>query len=116
MPYVNDDVTRSTDFWSVVCDASRFLWREWPMKMKPQLLDARAWDFSLSGICPHCRHEAVFTKVGGIDCVATRDSETEGPPSIWRVAAVMKCAGCREHILGIVEVLHNASRAFSALL
>jgi hypothetical protein len=75
------------------------------MDMKARLLDVQKFQFSLSGTCPHCSHGAVFTVAGSPDYVHTMDSRINlGSDDLWRIAAVMKCPGCAEHILGIVVI------------
>lgn len=74
------------------------------MDMKPRLHDWQTMNFSLSGTCPHCHDKSVFYKTGGVDSQQTRKMADGDTANQFRIAAIMKCAGCSEHILCIAIV------------
>lgn len=67
--------------------------------MKITTINFQGNQFSLSGLCPHCRHDSVFTiVVAGI--AAPTLFQFQGN-SYQRIAAAMQCQGCLEFILGV---------------
>jgi hypothetical protein len=59
-------------------------------------------DFSLAGICPHCRLGVSFS---GVPNFANPHSEPIPGEPLWRRwYPVMRCAGCSMHILAVLKV------------
>ena len=100
-PYLHQSETGK--FWDCALALTRWLWKEWPMDMKPRLGDWQQMSFSMSGTCPHCLNKAVFYKVAG-DSHQIADTSKGASRNEFRVAAIMRCAGCSEYILGIVMI------------
>lgn len=77
-----------------------FLWKDWPKNMHAIGLD-NSGRFSLNGVCPHCRREAVFSQVGS--------PITEGMPGNGhRIVCMMRCPGCFKYILAFALHLPQA--------
>jgi len=73
------------------------LWRDYPLDMKPTLLNAKKDNhFALSGTCPHCRKGSVFTSATVPHAIMNYSTGRE------ELAAPMQCPGCAKYILGIV--------------
>jgi hypothetical protein len=65
------------------------------MDMRATLLDQQQFRFSLSGECPHCRHQSVFMTIAGTH-------REPGTPNADVCCAAMQCQGCRGYILGFI--------------
>jgi len=74
-----------------------FLWKEWPRDMRAVTLDAKT-TFSLTGKCPHCRHDSVFIQVTDVfsQWIGQLQAGAQN-----RLVVAMRCQGCLQYILGI---------------
>jgi len=71
------------------------LWKDWPTAMYANHLDNQN-NFSLSGVCPHCKKGSVFIRASA-PYIERLDSLYD------LIAAAMQCQGCRKLILGITK-------------
>src|SRR6266571_5994054 len=75
------------------------LWKDWPKPMHCSVLNTGENQFSLSGKCPHCLHEAVFMTVTSVYSETMPAFDGYGA---YRLCAALQCQGCKKFILGIV--------------
>ena len=110
-PHVADEPVQDVPtLASLIGDAARFLWKEWPMDMNITLLEWQYGSFTLSGTCPHCAPtRSVFITVGA-PCI--EPSGIFRGHEVHRVVAIMRCQACLEYILGIAlfdDSMHEVS-------
>jgi len=77
-----------------------FLWKDWPKNMRLNVLDPNAMRYSLSGVCPHCGRDSVFTRV-------TDPYQRNLEYQVNQLAAVMECQGCLKYVLSVVRINHE---------
>ena len=79
------------------------LWKDYPMSMQVTALSQPNEEqnkFSLSGICPHCNRDSVFTMVTPSFREVIRDRL--GTEQYSRYAAATQCQGCKKFVLAVV--------------
>jgi len=87
-------------------ETALFLWKEWPRNMQGVGHDING-NFTMTGVCPHCRRDAVFVRITNNYTIATVGQDKRGYP-INRLAAALQCQGCKELILGCVNHTGNS--------
>jgi hypothetical protein len=82
----------------LVRETAIVLWKEWPREMEAHLINVQARQFTLAGVCPHCRRDSAFMAVTNVHNIANVD---------WVVG--MQCQGCMKFILAIVRYSGNTN-------
>ncbi len=65
-------------------------------------------NFTLAGICPHCKRDSAFLRVTGNYAFGSTRNDQRGYP-VYRLAAALQCQACKGLILGAVTQTHNSA-------
>jgi len=100
------EIEEPQDIVSLLQETALFLWKDWPRNMEAVGLDDKG-NFSLRGICPHCRHDSVFMRVTTNYSTVNRFTTTG---TEFLLVTAMRCQGCLMFILGVATHDDNAYR------